>query len=94
MKEAMRRSARKVARALTPKRMTFGSDADAVRNPSSKKPRRGKKPLAKINEHDAQISTSKSSKDVEKGTPKISTFSVSSDFPPQKQSKWVKKFGR
>ena len=93
MKEAMRRSARRVVRALTPKRMTFGAEADALRSPGTKKSRQDKKGMAKMKEGDdvQMLAGNGSRKDLEKGISKVSSFSVEEE---ERESGWARKVGR
>ncbi|KAG4421805.1 hypothetical protein IFR04_005055 [Cadophora malorum] len=80
VRESIRRSARRVATALTPRRSTFPKDVHSRSN-------RG---LTKIDE----VPTPKRAKaaDVEKGHPKLMSFEMAE--PPSKESKWARKFGR
>ncbi|RDL37076.1 Uncharacterized protein BP5553_04509 [Venustampulla echinocandica] len=80
VRKTIRKSARRVATALTPRRTAFPKDA--------LNPRRGStRGLTRINE---VPDTPRAPVDVEKGKPKLSSFEMSE--PPQ-QSKWGRKFG-
>jgi hypothetical protein len=82
VRKNIRRSARKVATALTPRRSTFLKD---VRN-SRRQSRRG---LQRIDE--VPSTPREGSQDVEKANVKIEAFEVAE---PQKSSKWMRKFNR
>ncbi|KAI9054352.1 hypothetical protein LZ554_001515 [Drepanopeziza brunnea f. sp. 'monogermtubi'] len=79
VRQSIRRSARKVATALTPRRTTFPKDVHS------------RKGLTKIDE----VPSPRGSKpaDVEKANPKLMAFEMS-EPPPSKGSKWAKKFRR
>lgn len=81
VRKTIRRSARRVATALTPRRSTFPKDVQKVRRSS-----RG---LTKIDEVPPTPMTRSS--DIEKGNSKMSSFEMSE---PPKKSKWAKKLGR
>ncbi|KAH7336356.1 hypothetical protein BKA65DRAFT_553012 [Rhexocercosporidium sp. MPI-PUGE-AT-0058] len=80
VRESIRRSARRVATALTPRRSTFPKDVHSRSN-------RG---LTKIDE----VPTPRRAKtaDVEKAHPRLMAFEMAE--PQSKQSKWARKFGR
>ena len=80
VRESIRRSARRVATALTPRRSTFPKDVHSRSNQG----------LTKIDE----VPTPKRAKaaDVEKGHTKLMSFEMAE--PPSKESKWARKFGR
>jgi hypothetical protein len=78
VRKSIRRSARKVATALTPRRSTFRKDV-----------RRSTKGLARIDEVPPTPRTR--SGDVEKGNSKLTEFEMEE---PPKQSKWARKLGR
>lgn len=81
VRKTIRRSARKVATALTPRRSTFPKDVQKVRRSS-----RG---LTKIDE--VPPTPRARSSDIEKGNSNMSSFEMSE---PPKKSKWAKKLGR
>ncbi|CAL3962478.1 hypothetical protein PZA11_000373 [Diplocarpon coronariae] len=78
LRESIRRSARRVATALTPRRSTFPRDV-----------RGSNRGLTKIDEFPSPEPSNTS--DVEKANPKLSSFAIAE---PPKQSKWARKFGR
>ncbi|PBP25674.1 hypothetical protein BUE80_DR003410 [Diplocarpon rosae] len=78
VRESIRRSARRVATALTPRRSTFPKDV-----------RRSNRGLIKIDE--APSPERPKTSDIEKANPKILSFEMAE---PPKQSKWARKFGR
>lgn len=81
VRKTIRKSARRVATALTPRRTTFPKDA--------LNPRRGStRGLTRINE---VPDTPRARDDVEKGNPKLTSFEMSE---PPTQSKWGRKLGR
>ncbi|TAQ85988.1 hypothetical protein B7494_g5688 [Chlorociboria aeruginascens] len=79
VRKTIRKSARKVVTALTPRRSTFPKDVHGQRS---------SKGLTRIEEVPP---TPKFYGDVEKANPKISSFELSQ---PPKESKWAKKLGR
>lgn len=81
VRKTIRKSARRVATALTPRRSTFPRDVQKVKRSS-----RG---LTKIDE--VPPTPRMRSGDIEKGNSKMSSFEMSE---PPKQSKWAKKLGR
>ena len=81
VRATIRKSARRVATALTPRRTTFPKDVHERRRSS-----RG---LTKIDEAPNTPRTKTS--DVEKGMPKMSSFEMTE---PPKKSKWAQKLGR
>jgi hypothetical protein len=80
IRESIRKSARRVATALTPRRSTFPKDIQ------KKKPSRG---LTRIDEVPNTPRTK--STDVEKANAKLMEFEMTE---PPKHSKWGRKFGR
>ena len=81
IRKSIRKSARRVATALTPRRSTFPKDIQSKR--------RSTRGLTKINEVPNTPRTR--STDVEKANPKLTSFEMSE---PPKQSKWARKLGR
>lgn len=81
VRKTIRRSARKVATALTPRRSTFPKDIQQQR--------RSTRGASKIDEVPPTPKVRVS--DVEKGNSKISSFEMSQ---PPKKSKWTQKLGR
>lgn len=81
VRKTIRRSARRVATALTPRRSTFPKDVQKVGRSS-----RG---LTKIDE--VPPTPGLRSSDIEKGNSKMSSFEMSE---PPKKSKWAKTLGR
>ncbi|KAK0109765.1 hypothetical protein ONS95_002441 [Cadophora gregata] len=80
VRESIRRSARKVATALTPRRSTFPKDVHSRSN-------RGLTKIAEVPSPRRANTT-----DVEKGHTKLMSFEMAE--PQFKESKWAKKFGR
>jgi hypothetical protein len=81
IRETIRRSARKVVTALTPRRSTFPKDVQGRR--------RSMRGLTKIDEVPNTPRTK--TRDIEKADSKLTSFEMAE---PEKQSKWAKKFGR
>ncbi|TVY83663.1 hypothetical protein LSUE1_G002886 [Lachnellula suecica] len=82
VRATLRRSAKRVATALTPRRTTFPKDVHDRRNT-----RRSTRGLTKIDE----VPNTPRAKDIEKGQSKMSSFEMTE---PPKQSKWAGYFGR
>ncbi len=84
VRERMRRSARRVVTALTPRRSAFPKDVHGRR--SSRRSSRG---LRKIDEipNTPKVQTT----DVEKGDTKVASFELTE---PPEESKWARKWGR
>lgn len=83
IRESIRKSARRVASALTPRRTTFPKDVQK---------RKSNKGLSRIDEIPNSPRTR--STDIEKGNPKLEFEMAELDVKPTKQSKWARKFGR
>jgi len=87
VRKTIRKSARRVATALTPRRSTFPRDVQT--------PRRSSRGLTKLQDIDEVPPTPKiRGFDMEKGDPKISSFEMSDISSGAKHSKWARKLGR
>lgn len=82
IRASIRKSARKVVTALTPRRSTFPKDIHSKRRSS-------RRLSTKLD--DIPGSPKEGTSDVEKGNPKVTSFMMAE---PPKQPKWAKKIGR